>query len=61
MGREDYPYCLDCGEKVRWVRWDAKENLLILGCLACGSSVEIQMDAQDEGLLQDSGGREGGR
>ena len=55
MDREDYPYCISCPEKMKWVTFDSSTNLLVFYC-GCGEIVEVETKIEDdEGLLPDSG------
>jgi hypothetical protein len=54
MVREDYPCCISCPEKMKWVTFDSSTSLLVFYC-GCGEIVEVEIKLEDaEGLLSDS-------
>ena len=51
MGREDYPYCVYCNGKVKWVSLNNVTQLLTFHC-GCGESIHVEINLEDgEGLL----------
>ena len=51
MGREDYPFCLYCGAKIKWAFFNNETSLLTFHC-QCGEVVYVEIKLEDvEGLL----------
>ena len=53
VAREDYPDCVFCGKKTKWLSADDAEELFVFSC-GCGQSVEVRrVESKDEELLRD--------
>ena len=51
MGREDYPYCIYCDAKIKWVSFDNVTCLLSFYC-ECGEIIYVENELENgEGLL----------
>jgi len=61
MDREDYPYCIYCDAKIKWVYFDNETSLLTFHC-ECGEIVHVEIKLEDgERLLPDPRSAQGCR